>query len=67
MKVGDLVIMPHRKEKFGIKTEWGLVFEGKSSRNRIPVLWCNGSQTGEVIYEPINLLKIISKGEKDEI
>lgn len=64
MKAGDLVIAPHRLEKFNIE-DVGLIFNNEIVRNRIPVLWSN--ELDKVVYEPINMLEILSEAEfRDE-
>lgn len=59
MKVGDLVMMPTRREKFGIEAV-GLVAESKVVRNRIGILWSDGGM--KIDYEPIKLLEVINHG-----
>ena len=60
MKVGDLVVMPHRLEKFNIGGV-GLVMDSTIVRNRIPVLWSDDPD--KEVYEPICLLEVISESE----
>ena len=58
MKIGDLVIMPHRSEKFGIKT-LGLVANTEIIRSRIGVWWSD--EGGKVCYEPVQFLEVINE------
>ena len=57
LQVGDLVKMPTREAKFGIK-QIGLIVHDKTVRNRIEVFW-SGQHEG-VKYEPTTLLELIS-------
>ncbi len=58
MKTGDLVTMPNRNERFGIKTI-GLISQSNIIRNRIGVWWSD--EGSEVCYEPVKLLEVVNE------
>ena len=57
MKIGDLVIMPHR-EKRHFRRVIGMIVDDKVIRDRVAVVWFD-SRT-ESGYEPTTLLEVIS-------
>ena len=56
MKAGDLVAKDHFRSD---PDTVGIVVDSKIIRNRIAVLWPN--KGGEVVYEPITFLEVISE------
>lgn len=60
MKAGDLVIMPGATDRRHNQLDLvpGLVMSNDIVRNRVAIMWADGD--GQVDYEPIQFLEVIS-------